>query len=738
LGLLFLAVPSAFSLFCLTDGKAFYHLVLFFSALLLCITLELDENKTRGSFFLALAWGVLAGLALWTNFLSAAPIAACGVYLLIRLEFRRLLHSGAGVIAGIILGALPLATFTLFRASPGVGWVQPQSAYNLADRLSAIFFNALPVVLGINPSDPEMGLLPGSFGFIVFLLLLLLLLGASVGLFLQSLRTPRRQALLPVLVLLFNLGAVLVGGRPEEYRTLDQRYFLPFYLGLPFCWGFWADRFQHRKTVLLLLASLLVAVHAVGYMTFTGRKPLLQLKTGDYFSLDSRIKNSSNHLRAEGLHHIFNSNVGYSNFLRTFLSAGDPLFSNPVSYEDTQAAARVGASLDVGYWMPLGANVRMLGLPCRFSKDIYHSFSSPVGVEAQLDPGLWKAFTLEGKDLGAVLHDGDLDTGFLTRGNNPDGQGLVIDLGREETVGGFSLIPRNYQEVPAGLKIETAGSIGPFRLVREVRNYAGPFYISGPNPFFMYRYPRIECYFEPQAVRYLRLTQLGKIRDDWPVRELLVFGPDQTIREISWPEAKDRILQIVDRQPLKNLYADAWPSCLIAGTPLKSKPAVLLPSKEVDIYGSRGPSIEEPLWIDPAPGNGLLVSTRETRQVAARLAESEIGFMRVPAGRYTLFILQGRYKSPLSSLPPGLSPGAEIVLFSGRKALGPVGNGIGGAAGLHRPGAAAGPGAGSAVSNPSDAHRPLYSSHPHRVRPALLVVGGRNPAARSLRNNGYS
>ena len=328
MGLLFLAVPTAFSLFCLTDGKSFYHLALFFSALLMWVTLELDRCKTSESFFFHLTWGVLAGLAFWTNFLSVTLIGACGVYLLFRIKLRRLLPSWFWLATGGILGALPLVVFALFREAPGVGWVQPGSAYNLTDRLSAVFFNALPVVLGINPRDPAAGLFPLSFGFVVYLLLLVLLLGASAGLFFQGLRTPRHEALLPVFVLIFSLGAVLAGGRPEEYRTLDQRYFLPLYLGLPFCWGFWADRLRQRKTVLVLLGALLFGVHLVGYATFNGRSPLLRIKSGHYFSLDSRIKESNAQFISEGFHHIFNTNVRYSNYLRTFLSGGTPFLQS--------------------------------------------------------------------------------------------------------------------------------------------------------------------------------------------------------------------------------------------------------------------------------------------------------------------------------------------------------------------------------------------------------------------------
>ena len=98
--------------------------------------------------------------------------------------------------------------------------------------------------------------------------------------------------------------------------------------------------------------------------------------------------------------------------------------------------------------------------------------------------------------------------------------------------------------------------------------------------------------------------------------------------------------------PLKNLYADAWPSSVIAAAYLKRKPGVLLPTIETDLYGSRDPSVKDPLWIDPTSGNGLLVFNREAGQAAARWTKSEIVFSRVPAGRYSLFILRGRTPRP--------------------------------------------------------------------------------------------
>lgn len=148
----------------------------------------------------------------------------------------------------------------------------------------------------------------------------------------------------------------------------------------------------------------------------------------------------------------------------------------------------------------------MLGVPYRSLDGVYSVSSDPEGADHILDPKDWKAFNLSGQDLGQVLQDGDLTTGFNTVGPDPDGQGLLLDLGGEALVGGFALVPQDFQDVPAGLKIETAGLDKAFQVIRE----------------------------------------------DWPVKEILVFGPNGISTDLPWPEAADRLLKTIQASPLRN------------------------------------------------------------------------------------------------------------------------------------------------------------------------------------------
>ena len=673
-GLLFLAVPPALSLYWAAEARSYYPVALFLSALLMGLTIRLGKKNKEVGAFLPFGWGLIAGLAFWTNFLTGVVIGAGVIYILISARNRIWGKPLGWFFGGTLVGAGPLLLSFFIWGRPWMGVIPPSPDNRLSVRLSDIFFNSLPIVLGITPPENQIGLSPQSFSFLVYLLLLALMVWGLAGLWIKGFRSGPREALLPVLILLLNLGASLIGGRPPDYREQDQRYLLPFYLALPFCWGYLADRLSLRRGGTLFLSLLLIGVHSAGYVTFRGGGglgwgggPLLGITSGFYFREEGRAKALIRSMADEGFQTLYSNNTQFG-----FLAGSRPLISGLVGEDDLSISARVDSSLNPGFQVPLEPNSRLLGLPCRVSRSgVLHSFSRPTGADRLLDRPRWKAVSLDGRRLDNVLNDEDLATAFNTQGDNPDGQGFILDLGREEMVDGFILISGNYQEIPAGLRIETAGADGSFHLAREVRDYIGPFYLSGPHPFLKTRYPRVECYFPLRPLRFLKLTQLGHIRKDWPVSEVLLLGPEKHSREITWPLAADLLAKAVSAHPLKKLYSDAWPSAVLF-TRLVHKPALLLPNQYTDNYGSQSPSPSDPLLLDPSLGNGLLISPRETALTSRRLSLSGIGHTAIPAGNYTLFLLQGRTEgSPLtlkeissvmnpeeaSALARGLPPG---------------------------------------------------------------------------------
>ena len=80
-GLVYLALPPAYGLFWAGEARIHYLLALFLSALLMLLTTRMWE-KEKISPGRSLAWGLVAGLAFWTHFLSGLAMASCGLFLL--------------------------------------------------------------------------------------------------------------------------------------------------------------------------------------------------------------------------------------------------------------------------------------------------------------------------------------------------------------------------------------------------------------------------------------------------------------------------------------------------------------------------------------------------------------------------------------------------------------------------------------------------------------------------------
>ena len=135
------------------------------------------------------------------------------------------------------------------------------------------------------------------------MLLLLILVLAAAGLLIRGLASPGKGLLLPLFLVGFNLGAAFLGGRPQDYRFPDQRYFTPLYLALPFFWAFLAERFNRRRLVFAGWLVFLLAVHISGYGSFRAeeKSPLLGIKTGFYFNQEKIWREQIRALRDSGI-----------------------------------------------------------------------------------------------------------------------------------------------------------------------------------------------------------------------------------------------------------------------------------------------------------------------------------------------------------------------------------------------------------------------------------------------------
>ncbi len=638
IGIACLAFPPAFALYWVGEARTHYPLALFLSALILLLTVTvLERNKPDSKVFFI--WGLLSGCAFWTNFLTAIVIGTCGFFLLLMLRFYFWRPSFPWLILGLLVGASPLIYFCLYYGWPWWNIETAQEVLFIGKRLNNFFFIALPGLFGIHSLAGIDGLSINSLKFLTSLGWLSLFLVSLVRLTLSGLRSPIRTNLLPPVLVLVNCSALLIGGNWQSIGSFDQRYLLPLILILPWCWGFWGTVRWKAPWPTLLLALLVVGTAIHGYSTFRINwgvgGSLLDVRQGFYLQREGKMKEQLETIRKEGFEYLYGDDLQMA-----FLAAGKPIISHPWAEEQVSSSVLVDAAINPGFMEEIGKSAHLLGLSYRLWQNrIFHSFAEPQGAERLLERDQWKFYSLQGEDLGRSLHDGDFTTGFTVGEKEAEGNGFLLDFGREEAVSGLALIVEDFRKMPAGLRLEGAGSDLNFKIIRETNGYWGPFYFSGPHPFLKIRYPRVECYFKPQTLRYLRLTNLGQDHLDLSTRECLVFGPGQRMRLPTWSQTADQLVRVFSTLPLRRVYADAWPSAVIRSR-VGLQPAVLLANEYNDEVGLVLPHTL-PL-LDPGVGNGLLIAKRETSEVALRLGRSGIRSRSMDLGRYTLFILQGR------------------------------------------------------------------------------------------------
>ena len=643
-GLAFLALPPATALFWAGYANLHYPLAVFFGALLMLLSLGLGGRQTWPA-GMAGAWGLVAGAAFYTNFQSVVFLAPAGLYLLITRPGQVIRPRNLGLLLlGFLLGAAPLIYYNYSQGWPHLGQAGSLDLSALGANLGAFFLNALPMCLGFNTPASGGHLTPGSPWFVLYLALLALLLWGSWRLLKGGL--DRRCLWLPLAVGLGNLAVLVASHFGNRLASGLLAYLLPFiWLFLPFAWaglaqalGRWGTRPQ------LALVLVLLAVNATAYPGFNRAGYGVLCREGHHLRALENYRKTVAELRRTGLGHLYTT---VDSPILNFLAQGRPVLSDPWAERYATASFRVDASLDAGFWTnKLDGGLQLLGVPHRQrrlrSRKLAYDFRDPPGSGRFLPRRGWRARDLAGRDLGQALNDGVLAPAFSTGGPARPGQGFVLDLGSEQVVGGVSLVPASFREMPAGLRVEGAGADGRFFTLRQGRGYWGPFYLSGPHPVLKARHGRVESYFPPRRLRFLRFTHLGTSRGTWSVVEVLAWGPGPTPESPpDWRAARRAVLALLESRRPRRVLADTWASALIRlhfPWEVETVPGNAI----LDDFGRRGPDYRGPLLLQDRPGEALLVRRRQAGEVAAMLSRAGLAFRREQQGIMTLFVLEGR------------------------------------------------------------------------------------------------
>ncbi|MBA4393953.1 MAG: hypothetical protein C0407_10410, partial [Desulfobacca sp.] len=262
----------------------------------------------------------------------------------------------------------------------------------------------------------------------------------------------------------------------------------------------------------------------------------------------------------------------------TFKSQGalicsDPYQENYLKYADMVDSSRKLAFLSHGEAEGFEANMKAIGGSYQKVRAtdgylLYTDFSPPQETYRMIPRHHWTGTSNLNPSEVKNAFDGDIVTGWGTKGPQKQGTTFLVDLGKVETIGKISYIPANYREVPVGYQVSFSLDGQNWQIVSKVPEYHGPIFWAGPNPLTKVRRGRVETVFPSHPCRFLKISLLqSSAGNPWSINELFLFGPDHetgnTKNRIPMESEIDRLLNFFKDQKIHFVYADPWLSALI-------------------------------------------------------------------------------------------------------------------------------------------------------------------------------
>src|SRR5262249_44478173 len=136
----------------------------------------------------------------------------------------------------------------------------------------------------------------------------------------------------------------------------------------------------------------------------------------------------------------------------------------------------------------------------------YVDFELPPDRLRELDPDTLRVTASPNPQAVERVVDRDALTFWSTDRPKQGGEWIQVDLGRTEPVTLVRWLPRVFQEIPSGLRLETSLDGVSWRTLVELPEYNGPFYWSAGRPMLRVRSGRVELRTAPTATRHLRIT----------------------------------------------------------------------------------------------------------------------------------------------------------------------------------------------------------------------------------------
>jgi hypothetical protein len=285
----------------------------------------------------------------------------------------------------------------------------------------------------------------------------------------------------------------------------------------------------------------------------------------------------------------------------------------------------------------LEAGLRALGMTVRESAAggflVIQPVPDLVRRFAPLRPEGWRFTASENTVDAAHLLDRDAATRWTTNAPQHPGQWIAVDLGADRLVTRLDLLSTDWEEMPAGVRVDVSRNGIRWDEVAAVPDYWGPLFFSERHPFLKIYRGRVQAVFPPTPARFVRVVQTGTSPyHDWSARELFLYAPAP-----SQPPPRPRpgeVTAALRRAGVRFVYASHW---LSAWVRVDSRGTI----GTLESNAGAGPPRVSPVSVRLAPGYGLLLgSDADADGIRAALAGQPVGVRETTAGPYPLLVFE--------------------------------------------------------------------------------------------------
>ena len=634
-----LAVPPDFLLSWTIEVRTKYHLCVVLGTLALLLALRPPGRVPTRDIMRLGVLGLVLGLAFWTNFLTVVFVPAVAILIALRSGLLRALPGLPVAAATFALGSVPHWVYGISHGTAvphtggWVGWA------TFAAHVGALGRVAWPAMAGV-----PIALQNTRLGFTIALAAALVSGFAGV----IAVRSAvggggpgRAMALALVVLIVVNFGTA-VGTRHGDRIDNDPKYFLPVYTALPALLGAGLATLPSRAAAVVLLGLLALQASSVATGTLQSQRAYEVAR----LAADRReFAETITAVEQAGPTRFYARDPGPS--MLAFLSDERVIVSDPYLESYPAYARAVDGARRVGWWFrgrnePFEAHLAALGVQATYHRfgpqgGAYVDFTLPPDRLRELDPRVLRVTASVSADEAPSMLDREAGTYWSSGQAQHGGEWIQVDLGRIEPVALVRWLPRIYQDVPVGLRLESSLDGVRWQHLLELPNYEGPFYWSAGRPLERVRSGRVELRVKPTPARYLRITQTGQeLFWHWTVRELFVYAADASAPPTASDADGPPLARAVRAAGVRRLYADhGWSNRLAFADPDLRVPPANLP---LDAYNFTGPEAELFPLVEWQPGAGALVEPPDVPGFIRTASASGLGIERRDLGGLTLFV----------------------------------------------------------------------------------------------------